>query len=76
MNRTRRKQLTALADKVEELRQELESIADDECEARDNIPESMVESDKYRTADESCDNLENALDSLQDVLDCIEAAMA
>ena len=75
MNKVRRKKLDELYGKIEELRQDLEAIFDEETEARDNIPESLMETDRYQVADEACDNLEYALDNMQEALDSIESAM-
>ena len=44
-------------------------------EYRDNIPENMQESERYEKADEACDNLSSAVDSLEEVISSIEAAI-
>lgn len=75
MNNTRRKQLQAIYTKLEELKEELETVTADEEEARDNIPESLWSSDRYEKAEEACSNLTEAVDYLGNVLEYIETAM-
>ena len=76
MNNMRRKKLSAIAAKIEELKSDLDLIREEEEEARDNLPESMQETDRYYAMDEACDNLENAVDSLDEALSSIEEASA
>lgn len=75
MNNTRRKQLQAIYTKLEELKGELETVTADEEEARDNIPESLWNSERYEKAEEACNNLTEAVDYLDNVLEYIETAM-
>lgn len=74
MNKVRRKKLSILVDRLVQIQQDLEDISDEESNARDSIPENLMESDRYEAAEEACSNLESALDSVQDVMDYIEAA--
>jgi len=75
MNNTRRKQLQAIYTKLEELKEELATVTADEEEARDNIPESLWNSERYEKAEEACNNLTEAVDYLDNVLEYIETAM-
>ena len=74
MNNTRRRKIKNIMDRMEELRQllsdissDLEEVKDEEEEARDNIPESLWETEKYQKADEAVDALENAMSYLEDM---------
>lgn len=42
----------------------LEDVLSEEEEARDNTPESLQESERYRVCEENCDLLEQAIDNL------------
>ena len=60
MNNTRRKKLQKIYDQLEELKEELDFIIEDEQTALDNMPESMWETERY-------ENMESGLESLEDV---------
>ena len=78
MNNKRRKAIKSILDQIEPLKAQLESIKDkfdtlqsdtedvqyEEEEARDNIPESLQDSERYEISDAACDNLSSAADSL------------
>lgn len=77
MNKDRRKQLNALQDRLQQtglrdamanliaIRDELESIKDDEREAFDNLPESLQDSDREYPAEQ----LEEACETIADLID-------
>lgn len=75
MNNVRRKQLQQIIDRIEDLKSDLESIKEEEEEYRDNIPENLQGSERYEMADEACNNLDYAFDSLEDVVNYIEEAI-
>lgn len=88
MNEARRKDISTTLNKVTEAQELLESIQSDidsvyfnEQMARDNIPESLRETERYEKCDAACDNLDtaassidDALQSLQEVSDALECA--
>lgn len=75
MNKVRRKRLTEIKEKLEMLQNELEDIADEEEDYRDNIPENLQGSERYEKAEQACDALSYARDSMQELIDYIEEAM-
>lgn len=75
MNKVRRKNLQAIIDRLEDIKADLEEIAYEEEEYRDNIPENIQGSEKYERADEACDNLNDAADTLDEVIESITTAM-
>lgn len=60
MNNARRKELQKIYDQLEELKEKLDFIIEDEQTALDNMPESMWETERY-------ENMESGLESLEDV---------
>ena len=60
MNNARRKKLQKIYDQLEELKEKLDFIIEDEQTALDNMPESMWETERY-------ENMESGLESLEDV---------
>ena len=88
MNAPRRKQITDLINKIEEVKNtlidlhgEVGNLLDDEQEHFDNMPEGLQNSDKGEKAqegisalEEAQDGLSNTYDSLQEVIDQLETA--
>ena len=74
MNNKRRKELDEIYDSSEDIKYKLESILADEENYRDNIPENLQGSERYETADEACDALSNAVDSVDEIFEYIEQA--
>lgn len=68
MNNLRRKRIAKLVDMLFELRKEFESIAEDEEEYIDNIPENLQNSFRYEEAEEALYNLNEVVSSLDEVL--------
>lgn len=60
MNNARRKKLQKIYDQLEELKEKLDFIIEDEQTALDNMPESMWETERY-------ENMESGLESPEDV---------
>lgn len=76
MNKLRRKGIQEIMDRLEELKSDFELLKYEEEEYRDNIPENLQGSDRYEMADEACDNLSSAFDSLEEALSYMEEAIA
>lgn len=81
MNKSRRKELYAVANKLlamkrtkdensatelDAIKSELDMILYDEESYMDNIPENLQNSYRYQVAEEACINIENAIDALDD----------
>ena len=81
MNKNRRKELYAIvhqlstlsytgkdvATDLEHIKNDLSRILYDEESYMDNIPENLQNSYKYQAAEDACDNIENAIDALNDI---------
>lgn len=74
MNNARRKQLIqigselrALAGKLSDIKDQVESPRDEEQEAYDNLPESFQNGEKGQAAQEAITSLENAIELLTDL---------
>ena len=81
INKERRRELCAVADKLFALKRannddidedldliknELDMILYDEESCMDNIPENLQNSYRYQMAEDACSNIENAIDALDD----------
>ena len=75
MNKERRKSLREIQSKLDRLGQDLETLKEEEEEYRDNRPENLQESDRYKRADEVCDLLQEALESMDNAYQQIEEAV-
>lgn len=74
MNKKRRKcidsvilKINNLQDIIEELQQDIEDIAADEQDYLDNIPENLQGSERYEAGENAVENLEAAIDWLDDI---------
>jgi len=75
MNAANRKKLRAILDQLEDLKEELTEVLDDEEEKRDNTPDNLLGSEQYEKREEVCSNLSDATGTLEDVISSIEAAI-
>lgn len=78
MNNDRRKELRNLANKLKSntnqndlefiasIKNELESILYEEESYMDNIPENLQGGYRYQMAEDACDNIESAIDALNE----------
>lgn len=68
MNAQRRKAIDAITDKLLELKEELESLRDEEQECYDNLPESLQYSERGEAMEENVSDLDEACDELDTVI--------
>lgn len=81
MNKSRRKELYAVANKllllkrtddsdidtvIDSIKNELDMILYDEESYMDNIPENLQSGYRYQASEDACSNIENAIDALSD----------
>lgn len=76
MNNIRRKSLSYIKEKIEELNSELELILEDELEYIDNIPANLLYSERYEKAEDAVSALEEAIGNMEEAIDNIEEAIA
>ena len=75
MNNIRRKALDKLVSRIQDIRDELESIKYEEEECYENIPEGLKESERAEASQEAASSMECAIDYLDSALDEIESAI-
>lgn len=68
MNKARRKWLEDIIGKLEEQKDELDSLINEEQEAYDNMPESLQDGERGTAMYDSISDLESERDSLEDVM--------
>lgn len=74
MNNARRKAITAIIKKLEELADEIEFLKDEEQEALDNLPESLQSSERGEAMESAVYNLDEAWESMQTIIETLEEA--
>ena len=72
MNKERRDQLRIVIQKIENLIKTVEIILCDEQDAYDNVPDSLKESDRGMESIEAQDNMEAAIEALEEASSCLE----
>ena len=67
MNKARRKKLGEIAEQLSDLRDQLQTILEEEEEYRDNIPENLQGTERYEKSDEACEIIDTCGESLEEV---------
>lgn len=75
MNAERRKRIGKVWDVIEDLKNELEYIKEEEDEALDNLPESLQYGERGERMQSAIDNLDYAISSIEDVISYLQDAM-
>lgn len=71
MNKERRNRLGSVISQLEELQQEVQSIAEEEREAYDNMPDSLNDTERATQLCENADDLESLDGDFESLLDAI-----
>ena len=74
MNNSKRKALASILETLDEIRAALEGLLEEEQEYVDNTPENFQYTARYEAAEEACGLLQEAVDSLESAIDCIDQA--
>lgn len=74
MNNTRRKEIDKLTAQIEEIKEAIEALRDEEQEAFDNMPESLQDGERGERMQSAVEALEYAADDLQECLDHLSEA--
>jgi len=73
MNKQQRKQLSKIVDELKDKRDALNGLLGDEQDKMSNTPDNLQTSERYCKMEEDCCGLEDALMSLDEVIDGLEA---
>ena len=74
MNKARRKQLEEIESRLSDIYDDLESIANEEEEYRDCMPENLQGSDRYTDSESASDYMQEALDAIDNARDAVSSA--
>lgn len=77
MNKKRRSVLRDINDRLSSIRDEIETVMDEEQEAYDNLPDGLRESDKGDQMADNVSELQGVIDTIEnDVIDKIDSIAA
>lgn len=71
MNKQRRKWLEDVISKIEEAQSEIQSMAEEERESFDNMPEGLQEGERGQLISENADDLESVDSDFESLLDTL-----
>ena len=82
MNKTRRKEISQIYDKLNSiifdldiLKDRLENVKEEEQESLDNLPENLQFSSKAQEMEENVDNLDNSIDYLSQAIESLQESI-
>ena len=71
MNKIRRKELVSIISVLESQKERIDLVAEEEQEARDNMPENLEGSERVEKMEDCISTLEEASSDIQDIIDKI-----
>lgn len=74
MNNKRRKQISNIIKTLEESKDDITSVMEEEQEALDNMPEGFISGERGEKCQTAIDLLDDAINSLDEVIDSLEEA--
>lgn len=74
MNNKRRKQIENIINNLENSKDDIASILAEEQESFDNIPESLLESERAEQSQNAIDLLDDAINNLEEAITNLEEA--
>lgn len=75
MNKQRRKEIEEITAQMQDLRDRLEAVMDEEQDSYDNLPESFRNGERGEAMYDAIDNLSSALGSIDEALDYAQSAI-
>lgn len=75
MNKDRRKRLSDIIAKLEVLQSEIQSLAEEERECFDNMPEGLQESERGSAIEDNADDLDDTDSDFESLLDTLNDIM-
>ncbi len=75
MNAERRKKINGLISALEQIKADIESVADEERDYYDNMPENMQSGRMGCAAEEATNALDEAVNGIDDIVTNLDSAM-
>lgn len=74
MNKSRRARLDKILEQIDDIICDINTVREEEEEAYENLPESIQDSDRGQAMTDAIDNLEEAINNLEDIEDYLNEA--
>ncbi len=74
MNKKRRKEIRELINELEELKEKIEIVLEEEQDYYDNMPENLQGSERGEIAESAISELEESLDNIDNAIENLECA--
>ena len=74
MNNKRRKQINNIIKSLEQSKDDISSVMEEEQDALDNMPESLLESERAEQSQTAIDLLDEAINNLDEAINNLEEA--
>lgn len=74
MNNVRREKLRVIAEKISDLKGEIEELKDEERGAYDNMPEGLQQADRGVAMEAAVEMLDDAMNDMDSVITALEGA--
>ena len=71
MNNNRRKEIESVVKSLEILSGKIKELYDEEINYQDNMPENLLNSERYETSEAASDALESAKESIDEAVDLL-----
>lgn len=71
MNNNRRKEIESVVKSLEILSEKIKELYDEEIDYQDNMPENLLNSERYETSEAASDALESAKESIDEAVDLL-----
>lgn len=75
MNKQRRQEIEAIIKHLDDIKDRIETVKDDERESFENMPEPLQQSERGEQIDEAANALEQAYDEMDGIIDYLNEAM-
>lgn len=72
MNKARRNEISAIIERLEACKSDLDCLREEEQECFDNLPESLQDAEKGETMQENADDLENVCDEIDNIIESLQ----
>ncbi len=76
MNKARRKQLAEITEQLQELRERIELLQEEEKDRYDNLPESLQQGERGQAMEQAAEQMGTALDSIDEAVQALKEAQA
>lgn len=74
MNKERRKSIDYIIAKLDELEERIDALINEEQDSLDNLPDNLQESTRAERMQEAIENLEYAIDSIEETITNLQDA--